>query len=293
MSKFYAVKNGKKTGIFSTWDECKEQVTGFKGAVYKSFKTLSEAEAFLERNEEKIENIEEVDGVYAYIDGSFDRVSGIYGSGVVIVDGDEKYEYKHAGNREDYAQLHNVAGELEAAKFVMWYAVDKKIKEITLFYDYQGIEAWVVGDWKANLPYTQDYVKFYNKVKTAVKVNFVKVKAHTGIELNEVVDKLAKEAIEQFKKENTKFTILNKEILDREFSRKLVLDIRSKFPKVGISLYDTDNWNVDLVNKVIEREKKVVKVNYNLVDFNQYFNKNLKEVYKVSFIEDDIEVFRK
>ena len=204
MVKFYAVKKGKKTGIFSTWDECKEQVTGFKGAVYKSFKTLSEAEAFLEKNEEKIENIEEVDGVYAYIDGSFDRVSGIYGSGVVIVDGNEKYEYKHAGNREDYAQLHNVAGELEAAKFVMWYAVDKKIKEITLFYDYQGIEAWAVGDWKANLPYTQDYVKFYNKVKTAVKVNFVKVKAHTGIELNEVVDKLAKEAIEQFKKENTK-----------------------------------------------------------------------------------------
>ena len=204
MAKFYAVKKGKKTGIFSTWDECKEQVTGFKGAVYKSFKTLSEAEAFLERNEEKNENIEEVDGVYAYIDGSFDRTSGIYSSGVVIVDGDEKYEYKHAGNREDYAQLHNVAGELEAAKFVMWYAVDKKIKEITLFYDYQGIEAWAVGDWKANLPYTQDYVKFYNKVKTAVKVNFVKVKAHTGIELNEVVDKLAKEAIEQFKRENTK-----------------------------------------------------------------------------------------
>ena len=204
MTKFYAVKKGKKTGIFSTWDECKEQVTGFKGAIYKSFKTLSEAEAFLEKNEEKIENIEEVDGVYAYIDGSFDRINGIYGSGVVIVDGDKKHEYKHAGNREDYAQLHNVAGELEAAKFVMWYAVDKKIKEITLFYDYQGIEAWAVGDWKANLPYTQDYVKFYNKVKTAVKVDFVKVKAHIGIELNEVVDKLAKEAIEQFKKENTK-----------------------------------------------------------------------------------------
>jgi len=96
-----------------------------------------------------------------------------------------------------------------------------------------------------------------------------------------------------FKKENNKFIILNKEILDREFSRKLVLDIRSKFPKIGISLYDTDNWNVDLVNKVIEREKKVVKVNYSLVDFNQYFNEILKEIYKVSFIEDDIEVFRK
>ena len=199
MTKFYAVRKGKKTGIFSTWDECKEQVTGFKGAIYKSFKTLDEAEEFVKGNEEKIENVEAVDGVYAYIDGSFDRVQGIYGSGVVIVDGDKKYEFKHAGNREDYAQLHNVAGELEAAKFVMWYAVDKKIKDITLFYDYQGIESWAVGDWKANLSYTQDYVEFYNKVKAVVKVNFVKVKAHTGVELNEVVDKLAKDAIEEFK----------------------------------------------------------------------------------------------
>ena len=201
MTKFYAVRKGKKTGIFSTWDECKEQVTGFKGAIYKSFKTLEEAEEFVKGNEEKIENVEAVDGVYAYIDGSFDRVQGIYGSGVVIVDVDKKYEFKHAGNREDYAQLHNVAGELEAAKYVMWYAVDRKIKEITLFYDYKGIESWATGDWQANLPYTQDYVKFYNKIKSVVKVNFVKVKAHTGVELNEVVDKLAKDAIAEFKKE--------------------------------------------------------------------------------------------
>ena len=185
MTKFYAVR----------------KVTGFKGAIYKSFKTLEEAEEFVKGNEEKIENVEAVDGVYAYIDGSFDRVQGIYGSGVVIVDGDKKYEFKHAGNREDYAQLHNVAGELEAAKYVMWYAVDRKIKEITLFYDYKGIESWATGDWQANLPYTQDYVKFYNKIKSVVKVNFVKVKAHTGVELNEVVDKLAKDAIAEFKKE--------------------------------------------------------------------------------------------
>lgn len=95
-----------------------------------------------------------------------------------------------------------------------------------------------------------------------------------------------------FKKDNNKVTILNKEILNRELARKLVLDIRSEFPKVGISLYDDENWSVDLVNKIIEREKKVVKVNYNLVNFNQYFNENLKEVYKVSFIEDDVEVFK-
>ena len=200
MAKFYAVKNGRKVGIFSTWEECQKQVVGFKGAIYKSFKTKEEAEAYLNEREIISEKLEKVEGVYAYIDGSYDRINGIYGSGVVIVDGDQHYEYKYAGNKGEYAELHNVAGELEAAKFVMWYAVDKKISEITLFYDYQGIESWATGKWKTNLDYTKNYKEFADKVSTKVKVNFVKVKAHTGVELNERVDKLAKEAIAEFKK---------------------------------------------------------------------------------------------
>lgn len=46
--KYYAVFNGRKTGIFSTWQECEEQITGFSGALYKSFKTRGEAEEALE-----------------------------------------------------------------------------------------------------------------------------------------------------------------------------------------------------------------------------------------------------
>ena len=46
-SKFYAVRKGKKPGIYKTWDECKNQVNGFPGAEYKSFKTKSEANAYM------------------------------------------------------------------------------------------------------------------------------------------------------------------------------------------------------------------------------------------------------
>ena len=42
--KYYVVWQGRKQGIFSTWDECKEQVQGLAGAQYKSFNTLAEAE---------------------------------------------------------------------------------------------------------------------------------------------------------------------------------------------------------------------------------------------------------
>ena len=38
-NKYYAVKKGRKPGIYDTWDECRKQTLGFSGAVYKSFKT--------------------------------------------------------------------------------------------------------------------------------------------------------------------------------------------------------------------------------------------------------------
>lgn len=43
--KFYVVWRGRKPGIYETWDECRQQVLGFKDAVYKSFPTRKEAEA--------------------------------------------------------------------------------------------------------------------------------------------------------------------------------------------------------------------------------------------------------
>ncbi|MDM9582808.1 viroplasmin family protein [Nostoc sp. GT001] len=50
--KYYAVFKGRKTGIFTSWEECEEQINGFSGALYKSFKTREEAEAALELTEQ-------------------------------------------------------------------------------------------------------------------------------------------------------------------------------------------------------------------------------------------------
>ncbi|MFH5810214.1 ribonuclease H family protein [Companilactobacillus sp. FL22-1] len=47
MQKYYAVRRGKKPGIYLTWAECKAQVDGFSGARYKSFTDRAQAEAFL------------------------------------------------------------------------------------------------------------------------------------------------------------------------------------------------------------------------------------------------------
>ena len=49
-TKFYSVQKGRAPGVYSSWEACKEQVDGFSGAVFKAFKTLPEAQAFLKQD---------------------------------------------------------------------------------------------------------------------------------------------------------------------------------------------------------------------------------------------------
>lgn len=46
-AKVYAVRAGRKTGLFESWDDCKAQVDGFQGAVFKSFPTREAAMEYL------------------------------------------------------------------------------------------------------------------------------------------------------------------------------------------------------------------------------------------------------
>ena len=95
-----------------------------------------------------------------------------------------------------------------------------------------------------------------------------------------------------FEKKNNEKIILHRQPIDFSIAKNLVLDIRDKFPSTGISLYDELNWNIDLETDVIRGEYNIVKVAYNMLDFKEYF-KEKKDIYKVSFIEYDKEIFEK
>ncbi|MDO4903549.1 MAG: ribonuclease H family protein [Limosilactobacillus sp.] len=43
-NKFYVVKAGRHPGIYTSWPDCQREVSGFSGAIYKSFTTRAEAE---------------------------------------------------------------------------------------------------------------------------------------------------------------------------------------------------------------------------------------------------------
>lgn len=204
---FYAVKVGKQPGIYKTWDECNEQVTGFSGALYKGFQTKREAEEFLsgkpisDTDTKKSFAGEDVD-VTIYVDGSFDADTNVYGYGLVAIfrDGTIK-EFYGANNDTDTARIRNVAGEMLGAMFAVKYAKNKKCKSVKICHDYTGIERWAKGYWKAKNKFTAGYADYMKTHGKEIDIFFEKVAAHTGVEFNERADQLAKYAVNNFGKE--------------------------------------------------------------------------------------------
>ena len=78
----------------------------------------------------------------------------------------------------------------------------KEIIEISIHYDYQGLESWVTGDWKAKPAFTQDYAQFVQS--SGLTIHGVKVRAHSGESGNEIVDKLVRGAAEKKKRRGEK-----------------------------------------------------------------------------------------
>ena len=137
-----------------------------------------------------------------YIDGSYNPNNQLYGSGVAHYYNGELIAWKNfCGDDKDVAKLRNVSGELRASMFALKYIAEHMLTNVVIYYDYEGIAKWLSGKWKCKNPYTQMYKEFAtNIIKEMVaqekdsSVVFKKVSAHTGIEGNELVDKLAKEA---------------------------------------------------------------------------------------------------
>ncbi|MBM6761382.1 RNase H [Megamonas hypermegale] len=189
--KFYAVKKGYKTGIFDTWAQCQKQTQGFKGALFKSFATLEEAKNYL--NDDEAVNIMEKDDdrYYIYVDGSY--INGQYSWGMAIYHQGKLIDtFNGIGKSKDASELHNVAGEIEGAmEAAKWAAANGD--KVVICHDYIGLSEWALGRWKTNKELTKHYADFMKPYLDLV--SFKKVAGHTGVEGNELADKLAKQAL--------------------------------------------------------------------------------------------------
>lgn len=196
--KYYAVKEGKTRGIFTSWDDCKAQVHGYGGAVYKSFMTLAEAEAYLEGNSSSqlsVEAMPETEAV-AYVDGSYRQDTKEFSYGAVIFHQGQSWEFSEKFDNQELAEMRNVAGEIKGAEKAMAFCLEHQISSVAIVYDYEGIARWCTGEWQAKKMGTQAYRDYYRQaVSQGLRVHFVKVKGHSGNQYNDLVDGLAKAAL--------------------------------------------------------------------------------------------------
>jgi viroplasmin and RNaseH domain-containing protein len=140
-------------------------------------------------HEERAANDRAASGYQIYVDGSC--LNGATGYGLVILkDGSAVEEFFGPVAGADVNGTRQVAGELLAVEEALKWCQRNDVKEVSIFYDYLGIEKWATGAWKAKQPLTQKYAKFVRE--SGIRVRWRKVDSHTGNRWNDRADELAK-----------------------------------------------------------------------------------------------------
>ena len=193
MRKIYAAKFKIDGEIikrkYSTWEECKSQVTGVPGVLYKSFESEEARDKWLDSNTAIA--VDDGRGIRAYLDGSYSRIKRMASWAFVVVDDNDQILHEEAGIVPGPSLANNIDGECYAAMHaIMWLAAENIKAKIV--HDYVGIAAWLTGEFRAESESAKRYVA--RCMPYAENLEFVKVKGHTGNRWNEYVDRKAKEA---------------------------------------------------------------------------------------------------
>jgi len=133
-----------------------------------------------------------------YCDGSYDKKLHNASYATLIMDKNFNVLESYSGVLTDagLCNMRNVGGEIIAAKVGMMYCEKYDIKDADIFYDYAGVEHWCTKKWRCNNPYTRAYSVYYDcLVAKGFRFKFHHVKGHSGNKYNDIVDKMAKDAL--------------------------------------------------------------------------------------------------
>lgn len=186
MQKIYAIKFSDGTSwLGNSWSECEALIKGKTKLKYKSFLKEEDANAWITG----VKIVKK--GFRVYVDGSYMPISDYAGwSWVAVKDG---VEVARASGRTPHpAASRNIDGELHAAWKAIEYLAEIKQHGI-ICHDYQGVERWATGKWKANSAVAQIYVARIADIKSWA--TFERVTGHSGDEWNDLADKIAKDML--------------------------------------------------------------------------------------------------
>lgn len=182
---FYAVANGRRVGIFSTWKECQSSVIGFPNARFKKFETREEAEQFIHPKLELVSKKEtNVSDYFVYTDGGCSnngKRNAVAGIGIFFGVGDPR----NVSRRIQGKQTNNTA-ELTAILEAYALIEEDLDKHITIVSDSEYAIRCVTsyGDkcekqgWP-EMP-NRELVKRVYELYKDTPVQFIHVDAHTN-----------------------------------------------------------------------------------------------------------------
>lgn len=189
---FYAVSNGRTTGIFLNWVDCNNSVKGYKNALYKKFNTKEEAENFIKLNNKNLDTPSKkedfVPDYCVYTDGACSnngKPNALAGIGIFFGIDDirnvaKKIEGKQTNNAaelsaiiETYFIIENDV--LNGKKIAIISDSEYSIKCVTSY----G-ERCYKKHWNVDIPNKELVKTAYELYKDKQNIKFIHIRAHTN-----------------------------------------------------------------------------------------------------------------
>jgi ribonuclease HI len=127
-----------------------------------------------------------------YVDGSFRPGKAEAGWAWVAIEAGREVA-RGSGKTHEPALSRNIDGECEAAvRAIEWLFAQGKAA--TICHDYEGLAHWALREWKANSEIAKRYQE--SVIPILGDSRFEKIVAHSGDPWNELVDQLAKAALD-------------------------------------------------------------------------------------------------
>lgn len=217
MGKFYVVKKGRKTGIFTTWAECQKQVSGFPKAEFKSFISKQEADSWLKEIKSSNENKRKNYSIIVYTDGGSrnhgnkkgehvkknDKAAWAYlikYQGSIISDTDG--EYGSTNNRMEIMALKKALlalkqRELQNEKILVVLDSKYVLDAITK----RWLQSWEKNGWKTSAGTGVKNKELWMEISRLLpefpNLDYQWTKGHANDEGNNLVDELLNKTMDQ------------------------------------------------------------------------------------------------
>ncbi|XP_060090350.1 ribonuclease H1-like [Heteronotia binoei] len=198
----YGVRNGRKTGVYSSWDDCREQVDGYRNASFRKFDTDEAARDFASGGSSQYASQSTRDYPVVYTDGccsSNGRPEARAGTGVYWGPGHPLNSSERLPGRQT-----NQRAEIRAACKAVEQAKSQNLTKLNIHTDSKftidGMTNWV-PNWERNGWKTSTGKDVVNKedfqqladLSRGMDIKWTHVPGHAGYKGNEAADHLARE----------------------------------------------------------------------------------------------------